>query len=88
MRLPLGKHDLIRASEISEYLFCRRSWYLSSQGIRPSPAQIDRMRAGVARHRRHARLVEFSKRLTTFAAYVFLFVLVTAAGYWWWTHAH
>ena len=88
MRLRLSKHDLVRASEISEYLFCRRSWYLSAQGIRPSLAQIDRMRAGIARHRRHGRLVVLSQRLTTAAAYVFIFALLVAAGYWWWTHAH
>jgi CRISPR/Cas system-associated exonuclease Cas4 (RecB family) len=88
MRLPEGKHGLVRASEISEYLFCRRSWYLSAQGIRPSLTQIDRMRAGVARHRRHGRLVQLSQRLTTVAAFIFIFALVMAAGYWWWTHAH
>jgi hypothetical protein len=87
LRSPLHKHDLVRASEISEYLFCRRSWHLSAQGIRPSLNQIDRMQAGVARHRRHGRLVEFSERLTNAAAYFLIFVLVITAGYWLWSHA-
>ncbi len=88
MTLPLRQRELVRVSEISEYLFCRRSWYLAAQGVRPSAVQIHRMRAGITRHRRHGRLVAFSQRLVNAATYVLLFLLLFAAGYWFWTHVH
>lgn len=88
MRLPIRQRELVRVSEISEYLFCRRSWYLAAQGVRPSAIQIDTMRAGITRHRRHGRLVVFSQRLVNAATYVLLFLLLFAAGYWFWTHVH
>jgi hypothetical protein len=88
MRLPTRHRELVRVSEISEYLFCRRSWHLAAQGVRPSAVQIDRMRAGITRHRRHGRLVAFSQRLVNAATYVLILALLLAAGYWFWTHAH
>lgn len=83
----MRQQDLIRVSEISEYVFCRRSWFLSAQGIRPSAAQIERRRAGIARHHRHARLVDFSRRLVNAATSVLIFAFVIAAAYWFWTLA-
>jgi hypothetical protein len=88
MRSPIWQRELVRVSEISEYLFCRRSWYLAAQGVRPSAAQIDRMRAGITRHRCHGRLVVFSQRLVNVATYVLILTLLLAAGYWFWTHVH
>jgi CRISPR/Cas system-associated exonuclease Cas4 (RecB family) len=88
MRLPIQQRELVCVSEISEYLFCRRSWYLAAQGVRPSAIQIDRMRAGIRRHRRHGRLVAFSQRLVNAATYVLIFTLLFAAGYWFWTYVH
>ncbi len=48
---------VIRASEISQYAFCARSWWLQRvRGYRSSNlAAMDR---GAARHRRHGRSVE------------------------------
>lgn len=86
MRLGVRQRELVRVSEISEYLFCRRSWYLAAQGVRPSAVQIDRMQAGTTRHRRHGRLAAFSLRLTKAATYVVIFMLLLAAGYWFWAH--
>lgn len=88
MRLLIRQRELVRVSEISEYLFCHRSWYLAAQGIRPSVVQIDRMRAGIRRHRRHGRLVASSQRLLNAATYVMILTLLLAAGYWFWTHVH
>lgn len=84
----MRKRDLVRVSDIGSYLYCRRSWYLTAQGVRPSIVQIDKMRAGIARHRRHGRLVELSRRLTNAATYLLIFALVVAAGYWLWTYSH
>jgi CRISPR/Cas system-associated exonuclease Cas4 (RecB family) len=88
MTLPIWQRKLVRVSEISEYVFCRRSWYLAAQGVRPSVVQIDSMRAGIRRHRRHGRLVAFSQRLVNAATYVLILTLLFAAGYWFWTHVH
>jgi CRISPR/Cas system-associated exonuclease Cas4 (RecB family) len=89
MRAPAFPGDFVRVSEISEYLFCHRSWYLKARGVRPttttSAIQVDRMRAGTERHHRHGLLVAFSQRLMTTATYVLIFALVVAAGYWFWT---
>jgi CRISPR/Cas system-associated exonuclease Cas4 (RecB family) len=87
MRSTIRQQDLIRVSEISEYVFCRRSWFLSAQGIRPSAAQIERRRAGILRHHRHKLLVDFSRRMMNAATYVLISAWVIAAAYWFWTHA-
>ena len=80
--------DLVLVSEIGEYLYCRRSWHLTAQGVRPSAVQIDRIRAGIARHRRHGRLVNLSQRLTNAATYLLILALVIAAVYWLWPYGH
>ena len=80
--------DLVLVSEIGEYLYCRRSWHLTAQGVRPSAVQIDRIRAGIARHRRHGRLVNLSQRLTNAATYLLIFALVIVAVYWLWPYGH
>jgi hypothetical protein len=56
---------IVRASEISQYVFCARSWWLQRvRGYRSSNlAAMDR---GTARHRTHGRSVEgyhFLRRL-------------------------
>jgi len=64
----------IRASEISDYVYCRRAWWLkrvrgfSSQNVRE-------LTAGTAYHRKHGQLVQrsiWARRL----AYVVLFIVV------------
>lgn len=48
---------VIRASEIAQYAFCARSWWLQQvQGYRSSNLAV--MDRGVARHRTHGRTVE------------------------------
>jgi hypothetical protein len=86
MRSPIRKRHLVRVSEIGEYLYCRRSWYLTAQGVRPSIVQIDKMRAGIARHRRHGRLVHFSSRLLNAATFLLVFALLLGAAFWFWTN--
>jgi CRISPR/Cas system-associated exonuclease Cas4 (RecB family) len=53
---------IIRASEISQYAFCARAWWLGRvRGYRSS--NLAAMRQGEARHRAHGRTVEGYHRL-------------------------
>lgn len=55
-RNEMLKRDIIRASEIGDWCFCRRAWYLNDQKTRPSLLQIERRQAGIAYHERHGRV--------------------------------
>lgn len=60
---------LIRASEIGEYAFCRRAWWLHHvQGLASASRAL--MEDGVAQHREHGRAVQRADVLTR-AAIVF-----------------
>jgi hypothetical protein len=64
----------IRASEIGEYVYCRRSWWLRRVRAVAS-TNVAQMRAGTQHHQRHGRLVERSIWLRRLA-YVALFCAV------------
>lgn len=64
----------IRASEISEYVYCRRSWWLRRVRAVAS-ANVPHMTAGTRHHEEHGRLVESSAWLRRLA-YVALFCAV------------
>ena len=69
-----GDDDLVRASELSQYAYCARAWWLGRvMGYRS--ANIEAMQAGTARHRAHGRTVESAYRLRRLA----LALLVVAA---------
>src|ERR1700687_1490781 len=55
--MAMPNRDLIRASEIADWCFCRRSWYLSARGVGPNLVQIEKRHAGVDYHQQHARRV-------------------------------
>jgi uncharacterized membrane protein len=59
----MGQEEpVIRASEISQYAFCARAWWLGRvRGYRSS--NLAAMRQGEARHRAHGRTVEGYHRL-------------------------
>lgn len=64
----------IRASEISEYVFCRRAWWLKrARGVRPQ--NVRQLEAGTRHHQAHGRLVARS-HVARRAAYAVLFVAV------------
>jgi CRISPR/Cas system-associated exonuclease Cas4 (RecB family) len=53
---------LIRASEIGEYVFCHRAWWLRVvEGH--TPANRERLAAGTRRHRAHGMQVMISRAL-------------------------
>ena len=64
---------VIRASEIGEYVFCHRAWWLHHvQGH--ASANVQELAAGAAAHAGHGRRVGFASALRTLA-----FLLVAAA---------
>jgi hypothetical protein len=71
--------DVIRASEIGQYTYCARAWWLTRVKGLPS-ANVAQMQAGSEQHRLHGRAVEHFYRLRR-AAWVLLLlasVLVVA----------
>jgi CRISPR/Cas system-associated exonuclease Cas4 (RecB family) len=69
-RLPI-----IRASELGEYVYCARAWWLRRVGGL-EPAGRERREYGVTLHQRHGRAVAGSRALLVFAG---LLVVVSLA---------
>jgi CRISPR/Cas system-associated exonuclease Cas4 (RecB family) len=66
----MKRSPLIRASEIGEYVYCQRAWWLHhSQGI--EPAGRERRERGRTLHTQHGQQVWFSHLLLV-AGMVFL----------------
>jgi len=62
-----------RASEIGQYTYCARAWWLGAvQGVRP--ANVEALEEGQLAHRRHGRQVVAYHRLRTLG-----YVLLAAA---------
>jgi hypothetical protein len=85
--MDMPNRELIRASEISDWCFCRRSWYLSGHCVGPSLVQIEKSHAGVDYHRQHARSVNQARGVMNGATRALLVAVVLAAAYWLWAHA-
>ncbi|MBI4769661.1 MAG: Dna2/Cas4 domain-containing protein [Chloroflexi bacterium] len=73
---------IIRASEIGEYVYCKRAWWLRAQGYQP--ANVRELAAGTTLHERHGRAVIASGCLRSLAYLLLLAALallaVTLAG--------
>lgn len=74
--------DLIRASEIGDWCFCRRAWYLNERGIRPTLVQIEKRQAGIAYHERHGRVVTPSLRSMSIGTFALVLLLLFAVACW------
>ncbi len=62
---------VVRASEIGEYVYCRRAWWLHHvQGH--ASANVQELAAGTTAHAGHGRLVWLSSALLTLAAFLFV----------------
>lgn len=80
-KTSMVNRDLIRASEIADWCFCRRAWFLNDRNTRPSLLQIERRRAGTAYHERHGRVVMHSRRPIR-AENIVLLLLLFLVVYW------
>ena len=74
--------DLIRASEIGDWCFCRRAWYLNDRRTRPTLVQIEKRQAGIAYHERHGRAVMQSQRRMRARNFVLVLLLLLAVACW------
>jgi hypothetical protein len=85
--MDMPNRDFIRASEIADWCFCRRSWYLNTRGVGPSLVQIEKRHAGVDYHQQHARSVNQARGVMNGATRALLVAVVLAAAYWFWAYA-
>ncbi len=69
---------IIRASEVGQYVFCPRAWWLGSVEGRPS-ANRREMAAGTEAHRRHGRQVRASVLLARLATLLLILAALAAA---------
>lgn len=70
---------IIRASEIGEYLYCQRAWWLASQGYKPS--NRSELEGGDAFHQKHTRLVLMSGCLRILSIILLSAALIMLVAY-------
>lgn len=70
---------ILRASEIGEYVFCRRAWWLDRvKGI--ASANHELMHAGIAQHAAHGRVVQRADSLRRAAVALLVIAIFLAAA--------
>ncbi len=68
---------VLRASEIGEYVFCHRAWWLHRvQGLESK--NVAQMQAGTAKHIEHGRAVQRADLLRRFAIILFVVAVIFA----------
>lgn len=73
----MSNGDIIRSSEIGEYIYCARAWWLSRvQGV--ESRNLAALEAGQTAHDRHARTVVAFQRQRRLAL-IFLGLAIVAA---------
>ena len=79
IKLEHMSENWIRASEIGDYLYCRRSWWLKrSRGI--ASQNVPELQRGKQHHQRHGQLVMQSVWLRR-VAYLLIFTAVALVTY-------
>jgi CRISPR/Cas system-associated exonuclease Cas4 (RecB family) len=74
----------IEASEIGDYLYCRRQWWLwRVHGV--SHTEMERMEAGIRAHARHNALLQRAERNENL---FYLLVMITVAVLVFWLLVH
>ena len=69
---------IIRASEIGQYDFCAKAWWLGSiEGV--EPANVRELQGGAAAHEWHGRQITRAGRLQTIAVALLLLGVVLLA---------
>ncbi|MBN1287547.1 MAG: hypothetical protein JXB47_19255 [Anaerolineae bacterium] len=71
--------DVIRASDISRYVYCRRAWWYDRQGI--SSINIEEIQQGVRQHRRHGVFVRVMAALAVIAVLLIITGVFMAGVY-------
>jgi CRISPR/Cas system-associated exonuclease Cas4 (RecB family) len=72
------KGEIIRASEVSQYAYCARAWWLG-QVLGYRSANLAAMQRGTAQHRAHGRRVVSFHRLRRVAVVLLLLAGVALA---------
>jgi hypothetical protein len=80
--LPMKSRDCINASEVGQFVFCRRAWFLARCG-HPSTLEKERRR-GTAFHERHSGKVRAASRAGRLAKACAAAALIFLAGWLWW----
>jgi hypothetical protein len=79
-RASNSQRSVIRASELAQYAFCARAWWLGRiKGWRSS--NVEAMQQGVARHRAHGRAVEGYHRLRRLALTLLMLAVAFLAAW-------
>lgn len=81
-------HKFVHASEVGEYAYCRRSWFLSAHGVAPGLKQIEKRHAGTKYHQKHGEQVRSAHKMTFAGMCVLFLVLFLALGYWLYLQFH
>jgi hypothetical protein len=58
--------QVVRASEVAQYVYCARAWWLGSVEGLPS-AHTEALESGTAAHRQHGRQVQRTDRISRLA---------------------
>lgn len=69
--------DVIRASEIGEYVYCHRAWWLGRVRGVPNANRVV-LGAGITRHRAHGRQMQRSEWLQRGAWLLFAIAILAA----------
>jgi hypothetical protein len=67
--------ELINASELNQFVYCRRAWFLRRQGYRVSEETERRMQQGVQFHEHRAALAKGSQGTQAWR-WVVIFILI------------